>query len=124
MSNNIKNVAKSVSNILSAATSIVAVSTEVLADSTGMVSNSVSSTPKVMKALLVTPFSAAKGYLMEAEGLSSEEAELVAFHYIKQDVATTIAEAGEGAGKLVATMFEDDEEENIVIEDKANKEAA
>jgi len=109
MSNNIKNVTKSIGHILSAATSIVAVSTEVLADGTGLVSGSVTQTPAVMKALLSTPFAAAKGYLMEAEGMNEADAEAIAYKYVQQELAVTIQEAGEGAGKLMATLFDDDE---------------
>ncbi len=58
---------------------------------------------------MVSPFSAAKGYLMEADNLSEEQAEAVAFKYLAQDVATTIQEVGEGSGKLAAQLFEDEE---------------
>ena len=69
MSNNIKNIKKAVGNTVSAATGVVTVGTEVVADSSSLISNSIGATPAVLKALLVSPFSAAKGYLMEAEGV-------------------------------------------------------
>jgi len=78
MSNNIKNIKKAVGNTVSAATGVVAVGTEVVADSSSLISNSIGATPAVLKALLVSPFSAAKGYLMEAEDLTEEQAEAVA----------------------------------------------
>ena len=118
MSNNIKNIKKAVGNTVSAATGIVTVGTEVVADGSGLISNSIGAAPAVLKALLSTPFTAAKGYLMEAEDMTAQEAEAVAFHYIEQDVATTITEAGEGAGKLVAKLFDEDEESITTSEQK------
>ncbi len=109
--NNVRNITKSIGNTASAVTGTVATATELLADTTGLLSTSVAATPAVLKALLTTPFAAAKGYLMEAEGMSAAEAEAAAYKYIKQDVALTIQEAGEGAGKLAAALFEDDEPE-------------
>ena len=110
MSNNIKNIKKAVGNTVSAATGVVTVGTEVVADSSSLISNSIGATPAVLKALLVSPFSAAKGYLMEAENLSEKQAEAVAYKYIKQDVATTIQGASEGSGKLIAQLLDDDED--------------
>ena len=108
---------------MSAATGAVATTTELLADSTELLSHGVQATPAVLKALLTVPFAAAKGYLMEAEGMNAEEAELAAYRYIKQDVALTITEASEGAGKLVADMFseyeEDDNNANTAKEEAA-----
>lgn len=112
MSNNIKNITKSVSNTTSAATGAVATATELLADGTELMSTSVKATPAVLKALLTSPFAAAKGYLMEAEGMSAEDAELAAYRYIKQDVALTITEASEGAGKVVAALFDDEDSDD------------
>ena len=108
---NVRNIRKSVNNIVTAATSTVAVGTEVVADTTGLISGSIAATPDVLKALLTTPFSAAKGYLIEAEGLTEEQARAVAFKYLEQDLAVTITEVSEGAGKLAAAMFEDDEDD-------------
>ena len=118
MSNNIKNIKKAVGNTVSAATGVVAVGTEVVADSSSLISNSIGATPAVLKALLVSPFSAAKGYLMEAENLSAEQAELVAYKYIKQDVAVTITEASEGSGKLIAQLLDEDEDPITTSEKK------
>ena len=110
MSTNIKNIKKAVSNTVSAATGVVTVGTEVVADSSSLISNSIGATPAVLKALLVSPFSAAKGYLMEAEDLTDDQAEAVAFKYLEQDIATTIEKASEGSGKLIAQLFEDDDD--------------
>jgi len=107
--NNIKNIKKSLSNTITAATSIVAVTTEVVADASGLIANSIGSTPAVIKATLVTPFSAAQGYLMEAEDRSEEEAREAAFRILEQDTAVTIEHAGQGVGKLIAMLLEDDE---------------
>lgn len=123
MSNNIKNIKKAVGSTVSAATGVVAVSTEVIADSSELISNSISATPAVLKALLMTPFSAAKGYLMEAEKLTAEQAEAVAFKYLTQDVATTVQKASEGSGKLIAQLLDEDEDpinisEMVEVHDK------
>lgn len=109
MTNNLKNIKKSVSNTVGAATSVVSVTTEMVADVSGLLSNSIGATPAVLRALLASPFSAAKGYLMEAEGLSEQEAERAAFKYLEQNLALTIAQGGEGAGKLLAQLLADDE---------------
>jgi len=116
MSSNIKNIKKAIGNTIGAATSTVAVTTEAVADSSGLLANSIASTPAVLKALLVSPFSAAKGYLIEAEGLSEEQAQAAAFHYLNQSVATTIAQTSEGVGKLTASLFEDDEDPITTVE--------
>ena len=118
MSKSINNVKKTVNNTLSATTGALAATSEIMADSTGAISTTIESTPAVLKALLKSPFAAAKGYLMEAEDLTAKEAEAVAFHYIEQDVATTITEAGEGAGKLVAKLFDEDEDPITTSEKK------
>ena len=110
MNNNIKNIKRSVGNTMSAATNVVSVGTEMVADSSELVSKSIGATPSVLKALLKTPFSAAKGYLMEAEDLTEQQAEAVAFKYLEQDFATTIEQGGEGVGKLLAQLLEDDKE--------------
>ena len=49
--------------------------------------------------------------IKKAEGMSAEEAELAAYRYIKQDVALAITEASVGAGKLAASLFDDEEED-------------
>jgi hypothetical protein len=117
---NVNNIKRAISNTFTAAVSIVAVSTEVLADTSGFVAGSISSTPGVIKETLRTPFNAAEGYL-EAEGLGQEEAHAIAFKYLEQDAATTIAQAGRGAGSLVSAMFadlpEDDNNANTKEED-------
>lgn len=118
-SNNVRNIKRSVGNTLNAATGAVAVTTEVIADASELLANSISQTPAVLKALLHSPFSAAKGYLMEAEGLSEQEAEAVAFHYLNQDLSTTIREGSEGVGKLTAALFEDDDSDDYVDDTKS-----
>lgn len=118
MSSNIKNIKKAVGSTVSAATGVVAVGTEVVADSSSLISNSIGATPSVLKALLLSPFSAAKGYLMEAEDLTAEQAEVAAFKYLEQDVATTIRETSEGSGKLIAQLFDEDEDPITASEKK------
>lgn len=120
MSNNVKNIKKSLGNTVSAATSVVSVSTEVVADASGLISSSIEVAPAVLKALLLLPFSVAKGYLMKAKGLSDEDAEAVVFHYLKQDVVTTIKQGGEASGRLIANIFEQEVEEAT---DAAKKQA-
>lgn len=125
MSQNIKNIKKSVSNTVSAITGTVAVSTEVVADASGLLANSIASTPAVLKALLSTPFAAAKGYLMEAEGLTEEQARAAAYVYLEQDFALTVEQAGTGAGRMVAKLFEelsDDDDTADTLEQRNQKE--
>jgi len=75
------------------------------ADLVGSTLNLAIKTPSVLKAVLKTPFAAGKGYLMEAEGLTPQEAELIAYKYLNQDITDTIEQVGEGAGKLLANLF-------------------
>ena len=117
---NIKNIKRSVVNTVSAATAVVSVSTEVVADTSQYISEGIGATPAVLKALLVTPFSAAKGYIMESEGVSEEVATERAFKYLEQDVAVTIEETGTSLGKLTAQLFDDLEDDD----DTANTKAA
>lgn len=110
-SNNVRNIKRSISNTAAAATGTIAVATEVTADLSEFLANSISSTPAVLKALLQAPFSAAKGYLIEAEGLNEEQAEAIAFHYLNQDLAVTVREGSEGLGKAIASLLEDDDDD-------------
>lgn len=112
MTSSIKNVTKATSNTIKAATSTVAVAAELMADTTGVVASSIAHTPVVLKALLEAPFAAAKGYLMEAEQLSAEDAEAKAYHYIRQSVAETVTESSEALGSLMADLLKDDDNAN------------
>jgi hypothetical protein len=114
---NLNNIKKSITNTISAATSVVSVSTELMADTSLYISKSIGATPTVLKELAKTPFSAGKGYLMESEGISAEDAEKRAFKYINQEVSVTIREGGEGAGKLLADLFK----EETTNDDNASK---
>ena len=105
---NIKNIKKSISNTFGAVTQVVSVSTELLADTSLFISNSIGATPNVLKSMTQTPFTAARGYIMESEGISKEDAHKRAFKYIDQDVATTIVELSEGSGKLLADLFKEE----------------
>lgn len=80
-----------------------------VADGTELLNAGVVDTPKVMGALLATPFAAAKGYIMEAEGVSSDVAEERAYRYIKQELSRTIEEVGVGSGKLIADLLKEDD---------------
>ena len=117
---NIKNIKKSISNTISAATSIVSVSTELLADTSLYISKSIEHTPAVLKSIGQSPFSATKGYIMESEGVDADVAEQRAFKYLNQELSVTINETSEGAGKLIADMFADDEP-NDNTDDKSAK---
>lgn len=97
-------VSKSVSVPLSAAATCISIA----ADSLGYAESAVKHTPAVVGALLRIPFAAAKGYIMETEGVSSDVAEERAYRYLKQDLSRTIAEAGEGAGSVLAALLKDD----------------
>ena len=105
---NLNNIKKSIGNTFTAATAVVSVSTELLADTTLYISSGVGATPAVLKELAKSPFSAGKGYLMESEGITAEEAEARAFKYVNQEVSVTIREGGEGAGKLLSNLFKEE----------------
>lgn len=108
MNNNIHNIKSSIGNIISAATGAVAATTTLAADITGAAAAAVTATPEVGKALLMTPFSAAEGYIMETDGLSQEEAKAIAERYISQPASVTVAQAARASGKLAAALFADE----------------
>ena len=109
MSKSINNVVKASKNIINAATSTIEVGCQVIADSTELLNKGVGDTPAVVRALLTAPCAAAKGYIMEAEGCSADVAEARAYRYVNQELSRTIAEAGEGTGKLLADLLKDEE---------------
>jgi hypothetical protein len=106
--NSINNVVKASKNIIHAATSTINVGAKMVADGTELLNASIVETPQVCKALLASPFAAAKGYIMESEGVSEEIAEARAYRYIKQELSRTIEEVGVGSGKLLADMLKED----------------
>ena len=108
MSKAIHNVVQASKNIINAATSTISVGAQMVADGTELLNNSVVETPQVMKALLSSPFAAAKGYIMESEGVSSDVAEERAYRFIKQELSRTIEEVGVGSGKLLAELLKED----------------
>ncbi len=114
MSNSIHNVVLAVKNITRAATSTISVGAQMVADGTELLNNSVVETPQVMKALLSAPFAAAKGYIMESEQVSPEEAEARAYRFIRQELSRTITEVGEGSGKLIADLLKEEDLEAAI----------
>ena len=80
-----------------------------VADGTELLNKGVVETPQVMKALLASPFAAAKGYIMESEGVSSDVAEERAYRFVKQELSRTIEEVGVGSGKLLADLLKEDD---------------
>lgn len=109
MSKSLNNLVRASKNVISAATSTISVGAQMVADGTELLNAGVVDTPRVMGALLATPFAATKGYLMEADGLSEEQAELKAYKYIKQELSRTIQEVGVGSGKLLADLLKEDD---------------
>lgn len=106
---NVKSNVKSiVSNTIDTPLSLGSTALQLTADGANVVNKAASATPAVINAILKAPFNAAKGYIMEAEGVSEEVAAKRAYKYVEQDVATTIADAGEGAGKLLAELLKEE----------------
>lgn len=99
-----------VSNSVSIPLSVGSTALSVVADTANYTNKSIGATPAVIKAILTSPFAAAKGYIMEAEGVSEEVASKRAYKYVEQDLATTIGDAGEGAGKLLAELLKEEAE--------------
>lgn len=114
MSNSINNVVRASKNIINAATSTISVGAQMVADGTELLNASVVQTPQVLKALLSTPFAAAKGYIMESEGVTAEVAEARAYLYIRQELAVTIEQVGVGSGKLLADLMAEDDDDVVV----------
>jgi len=109
MSRSISNVVQASKNIVNAATSTISVGAQMVADGTELLSKSVVETPQVLKALLATPFAAAKGYIMESEGVSSDVAEERAYRFVRQELSRTITDVGVGSGKLLADLLKEDD---------------
>jgi len=114
MSNSIHNVVQAVKNVTRAATSTISVGAQMVADGTELLNVSVVETPQVLKALLASPFAAAKGYIIESEGVTAEVAEARAYRYIRQELSRTITEVGEGSGKLLAELLKEDDIDDAV----------
>ena len=109
MAQAVNNIVKASKNIINAATSTISVGCQVIADSTELLNSGIADTPAVCKALLSSPCAAAKGYIMEAEGVSAEDAEARAYKYVRQELSRTITEASEGTGSLLHTLLKDDD---------------
>lgn len=118
MSNSINNLVQASKNVINAATSTIQVGAQLVADGTELLNSSIVETPQVAKALLATPFAAAKGYIMEAEGVSEEVAEARAYKYLRQELSHTIEEVGVGSGKLLADILKEDLEDAGVASTK------
>jgi len=114
MSKSINNIVRASKNIINAATSTISVGAQMVADGTELLNASVVETPQVMKALLATPFAAAKGYIMESEGVSGDVAEIRAYRYIKQELSVTIEEVGVGSGKLLADLLKEEDIDDAI----------
>lgn len=110
----ISNVVQAGKNVVGAAANTLSVSAQVLADGTGLINDSIGEAKPVLKALLTAPFAAAKGYIMESEGVSESEAEARAYRFIKQSLSTTIEEVGVGSGKLLADLLKEEDLEDAV----------
>jgi len=121
MSKSINNVVRASKNIINAATSTISVGAQMVADGTELLNASVVEAPQVMKALLSSPFAAAKGYIMESEGVSEEIAEARAYRYIKQELSVTIEEVGVGSGKLLADLLKEEDDDVVVASKKTAK---
>jgi len=85
-----------------------------VADGTELLNAGVVETPQVMKALLSAPFAAAKGYIIESEGVSADVAEARAYRFVRQELSRTITEVGEGSGKLLAELLAEDNLDDAV----------
>ena len=108
MAKAINNIVTASKNVINAATNTINVGCQVIADSTELLNAGISDTPAVCRALLQSPCAAAKGYIMEAEGVDAKEAEARAYRYVRQELSRTITEAGEGSGKLLAALLADE----------------
>ncbi len=108
MSKSIHNVVRASKNIIHAATSTINVGAQMVADGTELLNNSVVETPQVLKALLSSPFAAAKGYIMASEDVSEHDAEERAYRYVRQELSRTITDVGVGSGKLLADLLKED----------------
>ena len=105
----INNLVQASKSLINAGTSSINVGAQLIADGANLMNGSVEEAPKVVGALLTTPFAAAKGFLMEAEGVSADVAEERAYKYLKQELSRTIEEVGVGSGKLLADLLKEDD---------------
>ena len=106
---NVKSNVKSiVINTIDTPLSLGSTALQLTADGANLVNKTASATPAVLKAIFKSPIDAVVGYIMEAEGVTKDVAQKRAYKYLEQDVATTIADAGEGAGKLLAELLKEE----------------
>lgn len=117
----INNLVQATKNVVNAASTTISVGAQLVVDGTELLNASVVETPQVMKALLGTPFHAAKGYIMESEGVSEEIAEIRAYRYVNQELSRTIQEVGVGSGKLLADLLKEDEADVGTVSKKIAK---
>ena len=122
MAQAVNNLVQASKHLINAASSTINVGCQVINDGSKLINSGVQDTPAVCKALFESPCAAAKGYIMEAEGVSAEEAEARAYKYVRQELSRTITEAGEGSGKLLAALLKDDlVEGDVSVEDLAKQ---
>jgi hypothetical protein len=97
-------VGKSVSLPLSAAATLITMAADMLTVGESMIAGLPSSTRSVLE----LPFSTTKGYIMEAEGVAEDVADVRAYHYVRQPLSVTIGEVGVGSGKLLAQLLKEE----------------
>lgn len=114
----LNNVVTASKNLVHAASSIISVSAQLVSDGTELLNSGITDAPRVAGALMASPFAAAKGYIMESEGVSEEIAEARAYKYLKQELSRTIEEAGVGSGKLLAQLLEEEDDNDVVVTTK------
>jgi hypothetical protein len=105
--NAIKNVVQASKNTVGAAANSVSVVAQMTADGTALINTGVGSAPGIIKSLLTLPFAATKGYLVQ-EGVDEAQAEAQAYRYVRQPLARTITQIGEGSGKLLSDLLKED----------------
>ena len=104
---NMSNIKAAASDSIGVATSTFALALTLTAGAIKLAGGIVKAAPEVAQATAELPFSASQGYIAEDEGIEMAEARGRAFKYVDQDLATTIADAGKGSGKLIAQLFAD-----------------
>jgi hypothetical protein len=113
----INNLVQATKNTIGAVINTASIGTQLLADGTGLLNSGVSEFKPVAKSLLLLPFSATEGYLVE-EGMDVEQAQQVAYKYVKQPLSLTITAVGVGSGALLADLLKEDNLEVAVVDKK------
>ncbi len=81
----------------------------------------ITATPGVIKALITAPVTASVGFIAEDRGISREDAAAIVAAAMPDSVKEAIEISAEAAGRALATMMAEDDNEDAVAQVKSTK---